>query len=213
MNIDKTKYKVWTWKHVVMLHWIINPGIALAELILGQRVPRILLIERDRSKQLAERSFVPCPHCNTIHSGLKWTPQNNTAFGNWFGYYCDNCGRIIPCLINLTSLIILSVTAPLWFWFRSEWKKKWLDKQKEKFSQPLNLTLPEYNWWYVGLRWGLFMYIMNALFFPLFDGTEHTLKRLLIGIPIWAAGGLLFGLTAKSMISAKKKKEQPAGQQ
>jgi len=199
MKYDKTKYKVWTWKNPMMLHWIINPGLVFNELVLGQRIPKVMLIEKTSNKSLAEKSFVPCPHCDTLHSGLKWTPQNKTAFKNWFGYYCDNCGKIIPCLTNLTSYIILGLTFPIWFWFKDKWKTKWLEKQKVKFSKPLNLTIPELKskWWRAGLIWGFFMYVTLTILFPFIQGKDITQKALLIGIPLWTVGGLLFGYTMK----------------
>ncbi len=207
MNIDSEKYSIRTWIHPLMLHWIINPGVAFNELILGQRIPKILLIEKTRKiKPLAERSFIPCPHCNTLHSALKWTPQNKTAFGNWFGLYCDHCGQIIPCLTNLTTYLILGLTSPVWYWFRNYLKAVWLKKQQEKFSKPLNMTLPQHSWWYAGLRWGLFMYIWAVILNPLLFRDEITLKKLLIGIPVWISGGLLFGLCMKLFMSLSEKK-------
>lgn len=55
MEYDKTKYKIWTWNNPVMLHWIINPGLAINELLLGQRVPKTMLIEKDSLKSLQEK--------------------------------------------------------------------------------------------------------------------------------------------------------------
>ena len=206
MNYDKTKYKVWTWKNPMVLHWIINPGLAFNELVLGQRIPKIMLIERDSPKTLSERTWIPCPHCETLHSGLKWTPQNKTAFKNWFGLYCDNCGKTIPCVTNLTSYIIFGLTFPFWFWFKDKWKAKWLEKQKVKFSKPLILTYSEhkYRWLREGLVFGLFMFVFMQILFPLIDGREITQRGLLIGIPIWIVGGLLFGVAMK-LINRKKK--------
>ena len=205
MNYDKTKYKVWTWKNPVMLHWIINPGLAFNELALGQRVPKVMLIEKNSSKSLGEKSFVPCPHCGTLHTGLKWTPQNKTAFKNWFGYYCDSCEKIIPCLTNLTSYIILGLTFPIWFWFKKKYKDKWLEEQKMKFSKPLNLTFqePKAQWWLRGMLFGLFMYVFMVILFPLIKGEALTQKGLLIGIPVWAVAGLVFGFTM-TIINRKK---------
>jgi hypothetical protein len=206
MNYDNKKYKIWTWKNPLMLHWIINPGLAINELLLGQRIPKVTLIERNSTKTLAEKTIIPCPHCGTMHSGLKWTPQNNTAFQNWFGLYCDNCGKVIPCLTNLTSYILLGLTFPIWYWFKDKWKTKWLENQKMKFSKPLSLTQPDFKWRYVGLRWGLFMYVFMTILFPLIDGEGITQKKILIGIPVWTIAGLLFGLTMKA-IGGKKKNE------
>ena len=205
MNYDKTKYKVWTWKNPMMLHWIINPGLVFNELVLGQRVPKVMLIERKSNKSLGEKSFVPCPHCGTLHIGLKWTPQNKTAFKNWFGYYCDSCGKIIPCLANLTSCIILGLTFPIWFWFKKKCKDKWLEEQKMKFSKPLNLTFqePKAQWWLRGMLLGLSMYVFMVILFPLIKGEALTQKGLLIGIPVWAVAGLVFGFTM-TIINRKK---------
>lgn len=46
MQYDKTKYKLWSWKHPMVLHWIINPGLVINELLFGQRVPKIMLEEK-----------------------------------------------------------------------------------------------------------------------------------------------------------------------
>ncbi|MGN6401674.1 MAG: hypothetical protein ACTHMD_14560 [Flavisolibacter sp.] len=206
MNFDTTKYKVWTWKHPLMLHWILNPGLAINELFLGQRVPKVSLIEKNNNKSLAEKSFIPCPHCNTIHPGLKWTTQNKTAFGNWFGLYCDNCGGIIPCLRNLTSAVLLIVTFPFWIWFVKSWKTKWLETQKQKFSSPLKLTIPEYNWVTQGLSFGFFMFVFMDLIFPLFDGEGYSPLKLLVGVVVCTLAGLLFGYVMKKLIFNQPRK-------
>ena len=206
MNFDTNKYNVWTWKNPLVLHWILNPGLAFNELILGQRVPKIMLIEKS-DKPLVERSYVPCPHCGTIHSALKWSPQNRTAFKNWFGLYCDHCSNVIPCLRNLTSYLLLGLSFPFWIWFSKKRKEQWLAKQKEKFSQPLCLTPPEFQWWYVGLRWGLFMYVFSSVLFPLIGGEDITLKGLLTGIPVWILGGLLFGYIVKMFLGQRGTKQ------
>ena len=205
MNYDETKYKISTWKNPAMLHWIINPGLAVNELIIGQRVPKIMLVEKDSEKTLAEKTFIPCPHCNKLHSGLKWTPQNNTSAGNWFGLYCDNCEKIIPCLTNLTSYILLGLTFPIWYWFKDKLEAKWLAEQKIKFSKPLSLTAPEFKWWYIGLRWGVFMFIFMTILIPLIDGEGISQRKILIGIPLWTISGLLFGLTMKAIIGGNNK--------
>lgn len=159
----KSDYKVWRWKNIYMLHWIINPGIAINELFLGQRVPKLMLIKKNSAKPLPEKSFVPCPHCGTIHSSLEWSHQNKTAFGNWFGLYCNHCEKVIPCLRNFTSLIIIVVTFPIWIWFKKSWKKRWLLVQKEKFSKPLKLLSPEYSVWLHGLKISIGYYLLIML--------------------------------------------------
>ncbi|MES2003850.1 MAG: hypothetical protein V4450_04970 [Bacteroidota bacterium] len=209
MQYDTTKYQVYTWKHPLMLHWIINPGLAINELVFGQRVPRVTLAEKNVKASLAEKTFIPCPHCGTIHSSMKWTSQNKTAFKNWFGLYCDHCEKTIPCLYNLTSLVILGITAPVWLLFRKKWKADWLKVQKEKFAQPLSLTPPSYNWLREGFSFGFFMFIILTLLIPLIDGRPITLKGMLIDLPIWLIAGLVYGLVMKVFLGMKKTEQQP----
>ena len=130
--------------------------------------------------------------------------KNKTAFRNWFGLYCDNCGKIIPCLTNLTSYIILGLTFPIWYWFKESLKTKWLEEQKTRFSKPLILTQADVNWWYVGLRFGLTMFVMMTIIFPLVLGEGLTQRKILIGIPIWITAGLIFGIIMKVFIGKRK---------
>jgi hypothetical protein len=198
MSFDPTKYKVWTWKSPIVLHWIINPFLAVNEFFFGQRVARISLIEKDSSQSLSERIFIPCPHCGTIHPGLKWSAENKTAFGNWFGLYCDQCGNVIPCVRNLMSYVLIGLTFPIWILFIKSWRKNWITKQQIKFSKPFFLNSPKFIW-YKGLIWGAIMYVFNTILFPLFDGEEINGMRLLIGVPIYFLAGILFGLTVQAV--------------
>ncbi len=201
MEFDKEKYKVFTWKNGLMLHWIINPGLAINELIFGQRVPKVSLEEIALDKPRHERGFVPCPYCNTIHDSRTWSPQNGTAFKNWFGLYCPSCGKIIPCLMNAFSFIILTITFPIWGWFKNNMKAKWLAKQPARYEDiDLNITPMPYDgngWIKQGLIWGGMMFLIMTLGFPLFSGEEITLKNVILGIIIWTLGGLGFGYSMK----------------
>lgn len=190
MEYEKEKYKIGRWKNPLVLHWIINPGVMFNELILGQRIPKITLIEKNSSLSLSEKSYIPCPHCGTLHPALKWSHNNKTAFGNWFGLYCDHCGQIIPCLTNITSYIILGLTFPFWYFFKNKWKEKWLEQQKIKFSKPIDISPPDIKWWKMGLGWGITMYICMAIVFPLISGEDITHTKLLKAIPIWLVAGL-----------------------
>lgn len=209
MDYDKEKYKIWDWKHPVILHWILNPGLVINDLVLGQTVPKTFLMERYSDKPFYARSIVPCPHCGTHHPGIKYSKQNNTVFKNWFGYYCDNCTKIIPVQRNLTSLLILGLTYPLWIWFKKPLKDKWLKKQPQRFEN-LNLELDHSknttkNWLIVGLIWGVLMYVVMTLRFPIVMDESITKKSILIGIPVWLIGGILFGLMMKYWMNKKGK--------
>lgn len=197
MEYDKTKFTAWTWKHWSMIHWILNPGLAINELILGQRVPKVLLFDKTTNKPLMERQFVPCPHCGELNDGRLWAKKN--GFKNWFGYYCPTCGNTIPCLRNLTSLIVIILTFPIWIWFVKSWKQNWLNKQPARFE---NLNLKEIkhentSWVKTGIGWGGIMFILVTIVNPLIAGKEITLPMILIGIPIWIVAGLAFGYIMK----------------
>lgn len=210
MNFDKNKYKVYTWKNWMMLHYIINPGLAINEILLGMKVPKISLVDKTSEKSLVERSFIPCPHCNTLHDHRTWSTQNKTAFKNWFGLFCPTCENIIPCLTNATSFILLALTFPLWGWFKNSLKKKWLEKQPHRFK---NLDLesipnPYENggWIKIGSMWGLCMFVIMTFIFPLMSGEDITLKSILTAIPIWVIGGLIFGYSMKFTMNRKGKR-------
>ena len=67
MEFDNKKWKVYTWKNWMIIHWIINPGLVINELILGQRIPKIYLEDKESTKPRIDRTFVPCPHCEKLH--------------------------------------------------------------------------------------------------------------------------------------------------
>lgn len=191
----------------MMLHWILNPGLAINELILGQRIPKISLEDKTLDKPRYERTFVPCPHCETLHDGRKWSAGNKTAFKNWFGLYCDQCGEIIPCLTNVFSFLILAITFPIWGWFRKNLRENWLKKQPQRYE---NITLEnnanpfeKKKWIKTGLIWGGFMFIVMTLGFPLVSGEEINIRSLGIGLIIWTIAGLLFGYTMKLFMRKK----------
>lgn len=212
MQYDKTKYKLWSWKHPMVLHWIINPGLAINELIFGQRVPRFTLVEKNTKKTLGERTYIPCPHCNTLHPGMKWSGQNKTAMQNWFGLYCDHCGKIIPCLINLTSLVLLLVTAPVWYWFKDALKRRWLARQPARYE---NLVLNDdanafagYGWIKEGLSFGFFMFfIMKMIVDPFIMQEPVTERSILSGLLAWPVAGLLYGYLMKRFTSVTKQSQ------
>ena len=214
MNYDKDKYKIWDWKTPAILHWIINPGLVINELILGQTIPKVMLIEREGKKPFYQRSLIPCPHCGEQHSGLKYSARNKTATKNWFGFYCDNCKGIIPVQRNITSIIILSITFPVWGWFKKSIKQKWLDKQPERYKN-LDLDIIEIeknnttrNWLKSGLYFGVFMFLCMVIIYPLIRGKEITLEDIMIGMPLWIIGGLVWGLTMKWWMNKKGKEKK-----
>jgi hypothetical protein len=204
MNFDKKRYKIYTWKSWQLLHWILNPGLAINELILGQRVPKVFLEDKTINKPRIERTLIPCPHCETLHDGRTWSTQNGTAFKNWFGLYCSNCGNTIPCLTNALSAIILALTFPIWGWFRINMKAQWLAKQPKRYDHIDIENIPnpfdKTTWWKVGLSFGATMFLLMSIGFPYFNGEVITQNALVIGILVWAIGGLGFGYVMKLFV-------------
>lgn len=53
------------------------------------------------------------------------------------------------------------------------------------------------SWVKFGLFWGLFMALVINILFPLFDGTEIVPLKVLVSIPFWLLGGLIFGYVSR----------------
>jgi len=196
----------------MIIHWIINPGLAINELVLGQRVPKLQLEDKTSEKPRIERTLVPCPHCGTLHDGRTWSTQNGTAFKNWFGLYCPNCGKVIPCVMNAFSLLILTLTIPIWWWFGKKIKEKWLSKQPARY-QNIEFTyrstpFDKKNWIHTGLGFGITMFVLMSLLFPLISNEPITWRSLLFGIISWMIGGLVYSYIMKVFLERKGHKEK-----
>ena len=201
---DRSSYTVRTWKSPILLVWLLNPFIAIGELLLGRRLAQVTLIGKGEGGTLKGMEYVPCPHCGTIHSTLEWSKQNHTVYKNWFGLYCKDCGKIIPCLYSMVSYVLLGLTFPIWYWFKDTWKARWLEKQRIRFAKPLDLELHAFTWWKVGLKWGAWMYVFLTVILPLIVGESITVRKLSYGIIFWLVGGLVFGLFLKYFALPRK---------
>jgi hypothetical protein len=184
-------------------HYIINPGAGVGELW-GQRLSTVMLIDKTSEKPLMERTYIPCPHCETLHDGRTWSKENGTATKNWFGLYCPECGGIIPCLHNATFYLLMVLTYPIWGWFKKSWKEKWLKKQPERFE---NISFDEIqhskiSWIKMGLGFGAFMFVIMSLYNIAFEPSNYV-EILLINLPLWILGGLAFGYGMKYWMGQK----------
>jgi hypothetical protein len=215
MEYNRNKYRIYDWKHFVLLHWILNPGLAFNELVLGQRVPKVMLEDKASPAPRAERSVIPCPHCNTLHDGRTWSVQNNTAYKNWFGLYCPACNGIIPCLTNALSFIILAVTFPLWGWFRKSLKEQWLKKQPARYHNiQINFTPDPFankGWMVQGVGFGILMFLVMSVAFPQIADEPITWFSLAVGLPLWLSTGLLWGYIMKKFFAGKGKNNRNGG--
>lgn len=53
------------------------------------------------------------------------------------------------------------------------------------------------SWIKFGLFWGLFMAVFINVLFPLLDGTAIVPSKVLVSIPFWLIGGLIFGYVSR----------------
>ncbi len=204
MEYDKEKYKAWKLPHPLLLHWILNPGLAFNELILGQRLPKLTLIDKTSNAPLMERQYVPCPSCNALNDGRLWAKGN--AMGNWFGYICPECGEKIPCLWNITSIVLLVLTFPVWIWIKLFFEEKWVEKERLRFSNVESIKLPEaktISWIKMGAMFGFLMFCFMSL--PQILMNRMPFTNIAIQIVIWAVAGLFFGLVMKFILGRRKK--------
>lgn len=203
-------------------HFILNPGMAFNELILGQRMPQETFVCKSCDLSLADRIYVHCPACGVFHPGRVWSYRN--AFGNWLGYVCPSCGASIPCLWNLTSRLLLTLTAPIWFLPVKHYKTKWLGHQHRRIAQTkTNYIAKEsgtpkpINYWLMGALFGVFMFIVFTLFFPLIfliATNQFTVSNLfrsmtiaaLSGLVVWPIAGLGFAFFVS--LTMKKKGDE-----
>ena len=139
MQYDKNRFKIRALPHPLVLHWVLNPVIMFNELIFGQRLPKVTLIDKKSDKSSMEGCYIPCPHCETLNDSRLWAKGN--TFEHWFGFVCPSCHEIIPCLWNIFSLAILAITFPLWYFPARFFRRRWLEKEKERLAKVLERPL------------------------------------------------------------------------
>ena len=188
-------FKQWKLPHPLILHWVLNPGLAFNEVVLGQRLPKLQLICRTCESALMERAYVPCPACGHMHLGRLW--KRTRAFGNWRGISCPACGAAIPCLWNVFSILVLAVTSPIWalpyfLFFRKRPLRPMYDLVGGVPPKPPAITRK--TWILMGSVWGGLMWVIMSLLPALWSpDKERTSWMLVVGLPVWALGGFAFG--------------------
>jgi hypothetical protein len=87
-------FKSYTPKNWMMRHWVWNPGLAFNEVVLGQRIPKLM-----RTCEACGGQSCPCPHCAQSIDLMTWS--RGQAFGNWGGLRCPHCHGEIESLCNV----------------------------------------------------------------------------------------------------------------
>lgn len=209
IQYDKNRFKIRAIPHPLVLHWILNPGLIFNELILGQRIPKIILIDEESDKPLMERTYVPCPHCETLNDSRLWGKGN--SFGHWFGFVCPNCHQIIPCLWNIFSFAILAITFPLWYFPARFYRHRWIEKEKERLANVLERPLipaKTVDWLFRGIvYWGGSMWLILEILpqmWKVLHGSEWDLPKMFAMLPIWLMAGFAWGLIMRSWMNRKR---------
>jgi hypothetical protein len=105
------EFGTWAFPHPLILHWVLNPGLIVNELILGQRIPKITYYCKQCGSDTTYVRYYQCPSCDHFHEEAIWTGAN--GFGHWLGMICPDCGTEIPCLLNIASWIVLARLSPI----------------------------------------------------------------------------------------------------
>lgn len=204
-----SNFKRWELPHPLILFWVIFPALAFNEIILGQRIPKTMLICKECDLPEFNRSYVPCPSCKTLHLGL--LASSKRAFGNWRGIRCPFCNERIPYLWNLFSLVILGLSFPIWalpyfLHFRKQPLPPLYFLVNGQAPKPKKIT--NKTWIYMGAGWGAAMWvIMN--FLTVFTRGQHlpSWDSMLYTLPIYALGGFLFGFFMWLFLGRKPRKK------
>jgi hypothetical protein len=203
-------------------HLILNPGLAFNELLLGQRTPAQMYVCKSCPTPLADRSYVYCANCDVFHNGRTWSYKQ--AFGNWLGYVCPSCGALIPCLWNLTSRLLLAMTAPIWWLPIKRYRARWIHRQYKRITaaKPAYLdkdskSVKPIPYGKMGLLWALIMNACFAVVAVITAATTHAfglgelvgvfLASMLAGLIIWLPAGWLFAGWMKLMLDKKGNQE------
>lgn len=189
-------FKVWKLPHPILLHWVLNPGLCINEVLLGQRVPKISLIDEASDAPLTERTYVECPHCNTIHNCKLWGVGN--TFRHYQGLYCVACEEKIPTLLNIFSLLFLILLFPIWKPLQliygarfKAWELERLRTAQAGASDQSDKPVEKVSGVKMGLNFGLFMGLYFLVTNIVRDG--FTVSAFALALVLGIFCGVFFG--------------------
>ncbi|MYB93443.1 hypothetical protein F4054_23135 [Candidatus Poribacteria bacterium] len=208
MQYDRNRFTIWTLRHPLILFWVLFPAAILNELILGQRIPKVMLTDKESDKPWMERTYVPCPHCETLNDQRLWAKWN--ALGHWFGFVCPRCHQVIPCLWNVWSLAVLAMTVPVWYFPARFLRRRWLAYEKKRLAKVLERPLIQVkaiHWLLLGIFCvGGLSWVLFEVWAVLYYGGEWDLKTMLESLPIWMVTGFGWGLSMHFFMNRKGRK-------
>lgn len=209
MDYDRDRYDAWTWKHPLILHWVLNPGLVFNELVLGQRIPRLTLIDTQSEAPMADRQYIPCPHCQAMNPASVYS---KAPMGNYAGLVCPECGEEIPTVKNALTWLLLMASWPLWAPFKRYMAPDMLAKQRAKLLHQTPAAAQSRSQTTVsGLLLGVIFGLLMGLFFfvkSMLDGGGFgaALTSSAIG---GAFAGVFFGVTMKLFLTRTGRRAAP----
>ncbi|WP_147302683.1 hypothetical protein [Thalassotalea euphylliae] len=99
------------------------------------------------------------------------------------------------------------MTFPLWGWFKTPLKNKWLAFSERRMAQATIETLPrhqEASYWRMGLLFALMMFCVMSL--PNIIAGQTDIRFILTEIGIWLVSGGIFGGAMKYIMGKKNDK-------
>ncbi len=202
MSEKYAKYKIWKLPHPLLIHWILNPGLCINEVILGQRIPKVSLVDKTPNTHPINRHFVECPHCQTIHNQNLWSKKN--ALWHYMGWFCPTCGDKIPTLTNVFSLIFYIILFPIWKPLEAIYGERFKAWELRRLEKALTQDVSDQKFQY--LKSGIFFGTAIGLIFFVSGGfiggwtTQFFLFSFLSG----AISGIVFGCLMKLILTPKR---------
>ncbi len=208
MKSDMSRYKAIKLPNLLLVHWVLNPGLAFNELILGQRIPKLTLVDKQSNEIYANRQYIQCPHCQTLHTSRRWGKGN--AFFHYDGLYCPECGEKIPTLLNVFSIILLVILFPVWKPLQiifAERFKAWELSRLAKTESLEHTPLKGIS----GIKLGLYFGGAMSVFYIAQVGFMHEFNShaVIAGLFEGAIAGLFFGTVIKTFLSWRGRKSDP----
>lgn len=195
-------------------HWVINPALAVNEVLLGQRIPARMFVCKSCEVSMPDRCYVHCSGCDRFHQSRLWSGAN--ALGHWLGYFCPDCGANIPCLRNWTTTGFLYICSPLRLLTGKaverrliSFSRKRIGGPSAKRARPALLTGTDYKkaGWAYALGMNLVMSVGLSLLWMQETGDPFSipffLTMLVVGAAIWLPAGWLYAFVIKKLLSTR----------
>ncbi|MBY0552114.1 MAG: hypothetical protein K2W95_32825 [Candidatus Obscuribacterales bacterium] len=193
---------------LIYLHWLLNPGVALIELLFGQRVPERTYVCKSCPLPLPLRSYEYCPHCYTFLRSSLWSGDH--ALGHWLGFFCPTCGGSIPCMWNAASRVVLALTSPLWWLPVLLLKKSWIrsEQHRARIAATAGSQYQALDYNAVGTWFGIManfvcsVYLVSPLtyIFDFWVVCYLVVWTMTLGLLAWLPTGWLFAVAMRNLL-------------